>query len=116
MMLAPALIHVFVIAVTLSHIVTGAPASWNNVVDWKVAQAKGEPYSKVPGSISIDQVEIPNWTPRPVNYTSLYVHTLRKHNNPIPAALYGDDIHSRELGLEERQTTISLTGADVDGK
>ena len=107
--------NAFAIAFALIHSVAAAPTASNNLVDWKAAQAKGEPYSTTAGSFSIDQVEIPNWSPRPVNYTKLYVNTLQKYKNPIPEALYGD-IHSRDLKLEGRQTTISLTGADVDGK
>jgi hypothetical protein len=109
------LFNAFAIAFALIHAVAAAPTTSNDFVDWKAAQAKGEPYSTAPGSFSIDQVEIPNWSPRPINYTKLYVNTLRKYKNPIPEAFYGD-IHSRDLNLKERQTTISLTGANVDGK
>lgn len=109
-MISRLLLHAVAIANALSNAVAAAPAPSSSVISWEDIVKSGTTSSKTPGSFTINQVKNPNWTPRTVNYTELYIHTLRKYGNHIPEAVY-DSVRSRDL--EKRQMT--LTGEYADG-
>jgi len=109
-MIPPTLVCALGIVFTLEA-VTAAPATTLHTINW-IDTIENGVTSKTPGAFSISQVPNPHWTPRVVNYTDLYVGTLRKFKNPIPKAVYAD-IQPRDSMIKERQ--FALTGYQEDG-
>lgn len=91
--------------------VAAAPTTSNPLTSWKSTLSEGT--TKASSGFSIQQVKNPNWTPRPVNITDLYVNTLRKYRASIPPSVYGRSI-SEALAVEERQTTFKLAAYFTD--
>lgn len=108
MMSTRILLQAIGVAIALCRLATAAPAPASNPFTYSSPPSS----SKAAGSFSVDQVKLP-YT-RKVSYTNDYVSTLRKHNAPVPAAVYGG-VQSRDSNLAERQTENEITGADVDG-
>ena len=104
--------HAISITTALHQVATAAPApAASNSITWNATLDASTTSSKAIEGFSITQVRHPN--PQVVNYTDLYLDTLRKTKSPIPEAVYG---HGGSKGaLEERQTTINLTGNNADG-
>lgn len=101
-MISGALFYAIGFAIGLSQFAIVIPAASSNSINWKAIKESGGSSPKVPNGFSIDQVQNPNWTPQPVNYTQLYANTLRKHKAPIPEEVYGGGVHARDFSLEPK--------------